>query len=267
MLPSLFRLYSTSAYSCFVIGVPILERSIGELVAHGACKSANHGTALLRDLITSEELAAEIGHGAAQVLRSFFSPVQVNARNIVWHGFMSATEWDQRYSALLLLLLLHVGERLATVAPAAGSAVRDRIPHELPLTTPTMTVARRGRSLWAYELDGAMVRATLPLLLHATSPQEAGWSTLCEACSSSQFVRPGHVAAVRAAFDAYTVGDFTRNRLGLEFRTNPAGHPGAPAPLPSPSYHVLALVDDELSVASELRFLGAHWVHTHSLWV
>ena len=92
MLPSLFRLYSTSAYSCFVIGVPILERSIGELVAHGACKSANHGTALLRDLITSEELAAEIGHGAAQVLRSFFSPVQVNARNIVWHGFMSATE-------------------------------------------------------------------------------------------------------------------------------------------------------------------------------
>ncbi|KAL1529614.1 hypothetical protein AB1Y20_000556 [Prymnesium parvum] len=232
ILASLFdRLAAGKAYEAFLLGVPVLERAIGELAARGAARASAHrshlakAAPLLKDLVASAELASELGAPAAALLQTFFSPTLVNARNLAWHGFSTAVEWPRRFSSLLVLLLVHAGTCLADetsppplLVPAAACLADETSPPPLlvpaaacladvPPPPPHLSAAPRGRALWPHDADGALLAALQPLLRAAPSPTHADWPALCAACVSSRFVRPGQMAAVEAALRSYAAGD------------------------------------------------------------
>ena len=135
-------------YHTALIGLALLERSLHALVALACVCAARRppaGPQLLKDLIESPELKQAFGAGATATLSAFFSPKMVNARNLVWHGFLRPTELDQRYVALILLLCIRADEALhehvlATMAPredgrdsAAAAAAAAAAVYPIPL--------------------------------------------------------------------------------------------------------------------------------------
>ncbi|XP_073483980.1 endoplasmic reticulum membrane-associated RNA degradation protein isoform X4 [Aquarana catesbeiana] len=68
---------------------------------------------LLRDLVSSEELATIFGKSVMDVLRIFIgSPESLNLRNILWHGFASPHEIPPKYCSMLLLFTGGLGQIL-----------------------------------------------------------------------------------------------------------------------------------------------------------
>ncbi|XP_048342791.1 endoplasmic reticulum membrane-associated RNA degradation protein isoform X2 [Sphaerodactylus townsendi] len=68
---------------------------------------------LLRDLLASWELSTIFGQSVMDVLRVFIgSPDGLNLRNILWHGFASPQEIPVKYSSMLLLLTVGLGQLL-----------------------------------------------------------------------------------------------------------------------------------------------------------
>ncbi|KAG9469526.1 hypothetical protein GDO78_020305, partial [Eleutherodactylus coqui] len=58
---------------------------------------------LLRDLLASQELAKIFSQSVMNVLRVFLgSPLSLNLRNILWHGFASPHEIPPKYCSMLL---------------------------------------------------------------------------------------------------------------------------------------------------------------------
>ncbi|XP_069810423.1 endoplasmic reticulum membrane-associated RNA degradation protein [Dendropsophus ebraccatus] len=86
-----------------------LERSLGDvyLIIGKDCPF------LLRDLLTSQELATIFSQPVMDVLRVFLgSPQSLNLRNILWHGFVSPQEIPPKYCSMLLLLTVGLGQLL-----------------------------------------------------------------------------------------------------------------------------------------------------------
>ncbi|XP_077139390.1 endoplasmic reticulum membrane-associated RNA degradation protein isoform X4 [Ranitomeya variabilis] len=89
-----------------------LERSLGDayLLIGTDCPF------LLRDLLSSKELAKIFSQTVMDVLRIFLgSPQSLNLRNLLWHGFMSPHEISPKFAdcAIFLLPQLETGLRLA----------------------------------------------------------------------------------------------------------------------------------------------------------
>ncbi|XP_015270886.1 PREDICTED: endoplasmic reticulum membrane-associated RNA degradation protein [Gekko japonicus] len=69
---------------------------------------------LLRDLLASWELSTIFGQSVMDVLRVFIgSPDGLNLRNILWHGFASPQEIPTKYSSMLVLLTVGLGQLLS----------------------------------------------------------------------------------------------------------------------------------------------------------
>ncbi|XP_060097449.1 endoplasmic reticulum membrane-associated RNA degradation protein-like [Heteronotia binoei] len=70
---------------------------------------------LLRDLLASWELCTIFGQSVMDVLRVFIgSPDGLNLRNILWHGFASPQEIPTKYSSMLVLLTVGLGQLLTS---------------------------------------------------------------------------------------------------------------------------------------------------------
>ncbi|NXF39757.1 EMARD protein, partial [Nyctibius bracteatus] len=88
-----------------------LERALGDvyLLIDKDCPF------LLRDLLSSEQLAVVFGQAVMNVLRVFIgSPYGLNLRNVLWHGFASPQEIPEKYCAMLLFLTAGLGQLLQT---------------------------------------------------------------------------------------------------------------------------------------------------------
>ncbi|XP_077139387.1 endoplasmic reticulum membrane-associated RNA degradation protein isoform X1 [Ranitomeya variabilis] len=88
-----------------------LERSLGDayLLIGTDCPF------LLRDLLSSKELAKIFSQTVMDVLRIFLgSPQSLNLRNLLWHGFMSPHEISPKYFSMILLLTAGLGQLLQT---------------------------------------------------------------------------------------------------------------------------------------------------------
>nr|XP_058145707.1 endoplasmic reticulum membrane-associated RNA degradation protein isoform X3 [Dasypus novemcinctus] len=86
-----------------------LERALGDvfLLVGKECPF------LLRDLLSSEELAYIFGQSVMNVLKVFVgSPCGLNLRNILWHGFASPQEIPPKYCSMMLLLTAGLGQLL-----------------------------------------------------------------------------------------------------------------------------------------------------------
>ncbi|XP_077202938.1 endoplasmic reticulum membrane-associated RNA degradation protein isoform X2 [Paroedura picta] len=86
-----------------------LERALGDvfLLISKDCPF------LLRDLLASWELSMIFGQPVMDVLRVFIgSPDGLNLRNILWHGFASPQEIPTKYSSMLVLLTVGLGQLL-----------------------------------------------------------------------------------------------------------------------------------------------------------
>ncbi|XP_010141060.1 PREDICTED: endoplasmic reticulum membrane-associated RNA degradation protein [Buceros rhinoceros silvestris] len=88
-----------------------LERALGDvyLLMDKDCPF------LLRDLLSSEQLAVVFGQTVMDVLKVFIgSPYGLNLRNVLWHGFASPQEIPAKYCAMLLFLTAGLGQLLQT---------------------------------------------------------------------------------------------------------------------------------------------------------
>ncbi|XP_069625441.1 endoplasmic reticulum membrane-associated RNA degradation protein isoform X8 [Ranitomeya imitator] len=86
-----------------------LERSLGDayLLIGTDCPF------LLRDLLSSKELAKIFSQTVMDVLKIFLgSPQSLNLRNLLWHGFMSPHEISPKYFSMILLLTAGLGQLL-----------------------------------------------------------------------------------------------------------------------------------------------------------
>ncbi|XP_066452197.1 endoplasmic reticulum membrane-associated RNA degradation protein isoform X2 [Eleutherodactylus coqui] len=102
-----------------------LERSLGDvyLIIGKDCPF------LLRDLLASQELAKIFSQSVMNVLRVFLgSPLSLNLRNILWHGFASPHEIPPKYCSMLLLLSAGLGQLLQLWLTNAGMSVVHRSP-------------------------------------------------------------------------------------------------------------------------------------------
>lgn len=86
-----------------------LERALGDvfLLIGKECPF------LLRDLLTSKELAQVFGLSVMNVLRVFVgSPCGLNLRNVLWHGFASPHEIPPMYCSMMVVLTAGLGQLL-----------------------------------------------------------------------------------------------------------------------------------------------------------
>ena len=193
-------------YHAALIGLALLERSLHALVALACVCAARRppaGPQLLKDLIESPELKQAFGAGATATLSAFFSPKMVNARNLVWHGFLRPTELDQRYVALILLLCIRADEALhehvlATMAPredgresAAAAAAAAAAVYPIPLWnfSEADEVLQDARSLLEASMGGFI----------SIGPPPDG---CCAICLTSPFVPPGFGRPLQQALAA-----------------------------------------------------------------
>ncbi|KAI4020629.1 ER membrane associated RNA degradation [Homo sapiens] len=86
-----------------------LERALGDvfLLIGKECPF------LLRDLLSSEELAQVFSQSVMNVLKVFVgSPCGLNLRNVLWHGFASPEEIPPKYCSMMILLTAGLGQLL-----------------------------------------------------------------------------------------------------------------------------------------------------------
>ena len=122
---SAFRhFFAYDAFASFVMAVAVLERALLELVTLAPTASGERRKptgVLLKDLIASDPVHAALGTGAVGHLHALFSPMALNLRNLVWHGFLPPAHLDVRFAALGLLILLHALEAVCTARAAAAA--------------------------------------------------------------------------------------------------------------------------------------------------
>ncbi|XP_039076951.1 endoplasmic reticulum membrane-associated RNA degradation protein isoform X1 [Hyaena hyaena] len=106
-----------------------LERALGDVfLLHG-----KECPFLLRDLLTSQELAQVFGQSVMDVLKVFIgSPHGLNLRNILWHGFASPQEIPPKYCSMLLLLTAGLGQLLRSYLQQTKFALVHRPFRVLP---------------------------------------------------------------------------------------------------------------------------------------
>ncbi|KAF0883419.1 EMARD protein, partial [Crocuta crocuta] len=106
-----------------------LERALGDVfLLHG-----KECPFLLRDLLTSQELAQVFGQSVMDVLKVFIgSPHGLNLRNILWHGFASPQEIPPKYCSMLLLLTAGLGQLLRSYLQQTKFALVHRPFRALP---------------------------------------------------------------------------------------------------------------------------------------
>ena len=143
------------SYLAFVLGTALLERVLTELLrvvcaVAGRCPPRE---ALLKDIVASAELRDSLGAGATCTLVAFCSPSCLNARNLVWHGFLRPGELDRSHVSLLLLMLFHAADALRAARdqparPAPPLPPSPLLPSPLPPSQPLWPLARTRRCRW-----------------------------------------------------------------------------------------------------------------------
>jgi len=83
-----------------------LEQSLGNIVL----TKVNFVPPLLKDLLRLPELSQMIGNNSIVLLQLLMGPpATINIRNILWHGFVSDQDIDQRFAYFLLCISVTIG--------------------------------------------------------------------------------------------------------------------------------------------------------------
>jgi hypothetical protein len=83
-----------------------LEQSLGNIVL----TEVNFVPPLLKDLLRLPELSQIIGNNSIVLLQLLMGPpFSINIRNILWHGFVSDQDIDQRFAYFLLCISVTIG--------------------------------------------------------------------------------------------------------------------------------------------------------------
>jgi len=101
-----------------------LEQSLGNIVL----TKVSFVPPLLKDLLTLPELSSIIGDNTIRLLQlTIGPPITINIRNILWHGFVSHEDIDQRFAYFLLCICVTIGRDL-------DHKYRDQVLPQRPLT-------------------------------------------------------------------------------------------------------------------------------------
>jgi hypothetical protein len=101
------------AYESLLFLFVIFERNLRLLV-----KKFKSNELLLRDLILNEDLEALLTLDFINVLKCLIgSPLSLNLRNLVWHGFLQPTECSKHYSIFLILIFNFIGSKIEHSKP------------------------------------------------------------------------------------------------------------------------------------------------------
>ena len=175
---------SGEPYLAFVLASALIERLLNEL-CHGSGGSGGGGV-LLKDLISHPTVAARLGSEAVETLTALFSPKALNLRNLVWHGFLRPLELDERYTALVLRMLLRTAHALHDTQSNGDTA------------PPTYWHPCEADTDLAEALQLLDTTPTLP------GPPAGGY---CAVCLTSPFCQAGLTRPLRHALEAYRSGD------------------------------------------------------------
>jgi len=121
---------STGVNHALLIITSIIERALGDVVLLRSTQCP----CLLSDLLVMTELEDILSHEVVQLLQTLMgSPLSLNLRNIVWHGFVRPGELDIQYVYVMLCVTASVGKLL-------GDQHIDEIPHRdmVEITVPTV---------------------------------------------------------------------------------------------------------------------------------
>ncbi|KAI8619604.1 hypothetical protein BC830DRAFT_736799 [Chytriomyces sp. MP71] len=105
-LRSVFALVATDPFLAFTIGVTILERGLYDL--NWSSTGGARRNMILRDLIASHQLKESLGAAPVEVLQILFSPIGLNIRNLVWHGFLTPSDFPPAYASLIAVLIYSI---------------------------------------------------------------------------------------------------------------------------------------------------------------
>jgi hypothetical protein len=95
-------------YESLLFMFVVFERNLRMLV-----KQFKPNEFLLRDLISNEGMETDLTKPFVDVLKLLLgSPLSLNLRNLVWHGFLQASECSKHYSIFLALIFNFVGLRV-----------------------------------------------------------------------------------------------------------------------------------------------------------
>ncbi|XP_078413558.1 endoplasmic reticulum membrane-associated RNA degradation protein-like isoform X1 [Cetorhinus maximus] len=111
-----FEAIKSSQHTAIVLSLMKLTACLGRALGDVFLMIGKECPFLLRDLLTSQELATLFGQSVMNVLRVFLgSPRSLNLRNILWHGFAAPAEIPPMYTSMLLLLTAGLGQILKGV--------------------------------------------------------------------------------------------------------------------------------------------------------
>lgn len=92
----------------FILLCTKLERYLGDIffsITDGKVQTPR----MLKDLLSSEALTSFIGNDIIFILNAFVgSPIGMNLRNIMWHGFINPDEFDNHYNLFIIVLIYSI---------------------------------------------------------------------------------------------------------------------------------------------------------------
>ncbi|KAI9560298.1 hypothetical protein GHT06_014313 [Daphnia sinensis] len=101
-----------NSHECLLLITAALERALGNLFLHG--DRNKKVPSLFRDLLASRELHVILGISQVILLQLLLgSPLSLNLRNLIWHGFVGFLDWDAHgYASVLLFVCASIGRHL-----------------------------------------------------------------------------------------------------------------------------------------------------------
>ena len=187
----------------------VVESSLGDIFAtvesvrQPVVKMRQKAPPLLKNLLSTEELKEGIGEEAVFIFQAVIgSPRHLNLRNVIWHGFATASEIHSGYYWVLLLLFLDVLEKAFSEGIFSRHALvhnRDTL-RDLSLYSPSSHDFGLGPMAFLGTLKRPDSKA-----LEAT--QENLLLQLTTFLDSSPFVFPGRANSLKMAIDYFTRGE------------------------------------------------------------
>ena len=133
LLPSVLELHGggdpAAAHAAFLVLSTVLERALGDAF-HRDCGGTKPVPHLLKDVLSSPEAQRAVGCPLLHWIRVLMGPAySLNLRNLLWHGFLGAAEFDPAYTTFLVLVLCTF---LASQPDPSAAPSSGRPPSPLP---------------------------------------------------------------------------------------------------------------------------------------
>jgi len=114
LLDECLRLYQAGEYwLCFALGITMFERAIGDLLLSSKKVSPEEISSRemkINDILTNPEMSKYLGDNVLFIIRCFTGPIQsLNARNLLWHGFLGCNDLPNSFISFLFALIVSVG--------------------------------------------------------------------------------------------------------------------------------------------------------------